>query len=265
MNDQKVIDTMKSLAVEAGKVIMDVYRTDFAVEHKADASPLTLADKKANTIIVTGLSQIFPGLAILSEESKDDKSRLNQDYCFIVDPLDGTKEFIKRNGQFTVNIALSYQGNPIMGVIYVPVTGQLYYASRGAGSYLEDPVGSRPQQLKVTDKTTDLIVAGSKSHASEMEAALIKDHQQIIAGTITAGSSLKGCMIAAGQADVYYRSGLTSEWDTAAMHCIVEEAGGIFRQLDGSIMCYNRENNLNEKGFYIVNRKENIWIREEQQ
>ncbi len=254
------IAVLKSLAIQAGQSIMKIYETDFQVEMKQDNSPLTLADKTANDLIVGGLKENFPDVAILSEESKDDSSRLINDYCFIVDPLDGTKEFVKKNGQFTVNIALSYKKKPIMGVIYVPVTKQLYYAYRELGAYLENIETGEVNKLNVSDKISNLIMVGSKSHSSEKEENLIEEHKELIFKTISTGSSLKGCMIAEGKADVYYRFGLTCEWDTAAMQCIVEEAGGIFRQMDGSEMMYNRENNLNEKGFYIVNKKENIWV-----
>mgnify|MGYP001056635855 CR=1 FL=1 len=116
------------------------------------------------------------------------------------------------------------------------------------------------KQLKVSEKTRDLVWIGSKSHSSEKEAQLIVTHQDLIGESIVAGSSLKGCRVAEGNADVYYRFGLTCEWDTAAMQCIVEEAGGIFRQMDGTEMVYNRENTLNEKGFYVVNQSQNIWV-----
>lgn len=254
------IDHLKALAREAGQAIMKVYETDFDVTYKGDQSPLTLADKEANAIIVRGLEARYPNCAILSEEVADDKSRRSNEYCFIVDPLDGTKEFVNRNGEFTVNIALVHQGRPIAGVIYVPVTKQLYYAVKDQGAFLET-VGVEPcVALQVSEKVDDLTWIGSKSHSSEKEAALIAAHQELIRETISAGSSLKGCRVAEGKADVYYRFGLTCEWDTAAMQCIVEEAGGIFRQMDGSEMMYNRENTLNEKGFYVVNRKENIWV-----
>lgn len=255
-----ILDRMKQLAVEAGEQIMAIYETDFEVDYKADESPLTLADKTANKHIVEGLSKACPEYAILSEEEKDDKSRRENDYCFIVDPLDGTKEFVKRNGQFTVNIALAYKQRPILGVIYVPVTKDLYYASVKEGSYKKSGADGQVCRLQVSDKTTELIWVGSKSHSSEKEENLINAHKEQIADSKSAGSSLKGCMVAEQEADVYYRYGLTCEWDTAAMQCITEQAGAIFRQMDGSEMLYNRENTLNEKGFYIVNRKENIWV-----
>lgn len=259
MNQEKVLEVLKTLAVEAGKLIMEVYQTDFAVEYKPDESPLTLADQKANALIVRGLEENFPEYAILSEEMKDDRSRMQNECCFIVDPLDGTKEFVKRNGQFTVNIALAYQKHPLVGVIYVPVTEDLYYAAAETGAYKQDGQNGKITELKVSDKTEDLIWVGSKSHSGEEEAALIEAHQSQIAEVISAGSSLKGCLVAEGKADVYYRFGPTCEWDTAAMHCIAETAGAVIQQMDHSELLYNRENTLNEKGFYIVNRKENIW------
>lgn len=257
---QKELELAKKLAVEAGKAIMEIYETDFDVEIKGDNSPLTIADKTANEIIVKQLQEKFLEYAILSEEEKDNKERLLNNYCFIVDPLDGTKEFIKKNGQFTVNIALAYKKKPVMGVIYVPVTKELYFAAEKSGAYLENLVTKEKRRLNVSEKLNNLIWVGSKSHSSEKEANLIEKNKDLIKESISAGSSLKGCMVATGGADVYYRFGLTYEWDTAAMHCIVEQAGGIFKQMDNTEMLYNRENTLNEKGFYIVNRKENIWV-----
>lgn len=255
------INQLKELAIEAGQAIMKIYETEFEVEFKGDKSPLTMADKEANEIIVGGLQARYPDYAILSEEVADDKSRRENDYCFIVDPLDGTKEFVNRNGEFTVNIALVHHGRPIAGVIYVPVTKQLYYAVKNEGAFLQTDGSDEATRLRVSDKISDLIWIGSKSHSSEKEEKLIAEHRDQIKESIVAGSSLKGCRVAEGEADVYYRFGLTCEWDTAAMQCIAEEAGGIFRQMDGSEMVYNRENTLNEKGFYVVNRRENIWVR----
>lgn len=245
----------KQLSIEAGKKILDIYNSEFTVEMKDNETPLTTADKEANEIIVDGLKKAFPQYSILSEESKDDKGRLENEWCWIVDPLDGTKEFIKRNGEFTVNIALSHNQRTVLGVIYVPVTKELYYGSMKSGSfYLSEGVRKR---LHVSDRISNLKLISSRSHKSEKLINLINKNQEKIAIEKTVGSSLKGCLIAKGEADVYYRFGLTSEWDTAAMQCIVEEAGGIFKQLDGTEMIYNRENTLNEKGFYILNRNEN--------
>ncbi len=256
----KILDLCKQLALEAGNKIMEIYNTDFEVYSKDDESPLTKADKEANEIIVSKLKEVYPQYSILSEESKEDETRFSNEYCFVVDPLDGTKEFVKKNGEFTVNIALVYKGKSILGVIYAPVLNELYYGYEGFGSYLENVKTNEVKKIEVTNKTTDLIMVASKSHSSEKEANLIDSNKDKISENISKGSSLKGCMVATGEADVYYRFGLTCEWDTCAMQCIVEEAGGIFKQMDNTDMTYNRKNTLNEKGFYIVNKVENIWV-----
>lgn len=259
MDQKAVLEVMKEVAVKAGEIIMEIYETDFQVDYKEDQSPLTMADRKANDYIVSNLMDKFPECAMLSEEMKDDKQRRQNDYCFIVDPLDGTKEFVKKNGQFTVNIALVYKQRPVIGVIYVPVSKDLYYASRDEGAYKLDGATGDLRKLKVSGKTENLIWVGSKSHSSEKEENLIKAHENQITEVISAGSSLKGCLVAEQKADVYYRFGLTCEWDTAAMHCIAEQAGAVVKQMDHSELLYNRENTLNEKGFYIVNKADNVW------
>ena len=253
------LNIMKQLAVLSGKKIKEVYDEEKLfgqVEYKTDHSPLTKADKLANEIIVKGLREAFPNYSILSEEEKDNLDRLHNDYCFIVDPLDGTKEFIKRNGQFTVNIALAYKHRSVIGVIYVPVTGELYYAEKGKGSFLQLPDG-KIQELKVssiTDLNKVRLVMSSSHGCEEMEALIQKYH---LANFVKMGSSLKGCLVAKGDAEIYYRHNPTMEWDTAAMQCIAEEAGAIFKQMDDTEMLYNRENSLNDKGFYIINHPAN--------
>lgn len=273
MNYVKELQIAKQAAVSAGHVIMNIYEdksTELDILYKEDQSPLTKADRCANEMIVKQLRESFPGYAILSEEEKDNLERLQHDLCFVVDPLDGTKEFIKRNGQFTVNIALAFQGNVVMGVIYVPVTGELYYASKGQGAYLvqtcdqmsynhsfnnQKVPGSEPVRLHVSNRKQDIRVVMSLSHnSSEMEEMAQRNGWT---NMISMGSSLKGCLIAKGDAEVYYRHNPTMEWDTAAMQCIVEEAGGIFRQTDGSRMTYNRKDSVNRKGFYVLNCMEN--------
>lgn len=271
-------------AVLAGVAIMEIYEkylqseNDDAIglEYKEGKMPLTLADQASNAVIVKALRESYPEIAILSEEEKDDRSRLSNPDCFVVDPLDGTKEFIKKNGQFTVNIALSEEHESTLGVIYVPVTGELYYAAKGLGaklirldakklqafpsaerlSYIQSVFATcTPEKLSVSDRTEDLRVVMSSSHGcAEMDALLEKYH---LTNFVKMGSSLKGCVIAKGEAEVYYRHNPTMEWDTAAMQCIVEEAGAIFMQLDETPMRYNRENSLNDKGFYIINCEKN--------
>lgn len=255
MDKNRVLEIVKEVSVKAGQAIMEIYNScqDMQIEYKDGDMPLTAADKASNAIIVERLRKEFPEYAILSEEEKDSKERLQNDYCFVVDPLDGTKEFIKRNGQFTVNVALAYKQKSILGVIYVPVTEELYYAAEGMGAFLEK--NGETKKLHVSDKTEDIRVVMSNSHGcKEMDALLEKYH---LKNFVSVGSSLKGCMVARGDAEVYYRFNPTMEWDTAAMQCIVEEAGAIFRQMDDTPMLYNREDSLNSKGFYIINCKEN--------
>ncbi len=254
----KELAIAKEVAKKAGTEIMKVYETNFidTVEYKTDHSPLTNADKVSNDLIVTMLRDSFSSYAILSEEENDDRKRLVNPLCFIIDPLDGTKEFIKRNGQFTVNIALAYEHRTVMGVIYVPVTGDLYYASKGGGAFLLNADGTE-ERLHVSDNTDHgkIKAVASSSHSCEKMEQMIEKYE--IKDLISIGSSLKGCLVAKGDADIYFRHNPTMEWDTAAMQCIVEEAGGIFRQLDDSEMTYNRVNSLNEKGFYAINKPEN--------
>lgn len=253
-----ILETCKELSIKAGQEIMEIYQDaeDLQVEYKDGEMPLTVADRVSNRVIVDALKVKYPDIAILSEEEKDQLDRLNNEFCFIIDPLDGTKEFLKRNGQFTVNIALSYQHRSVLGVIYVPVSGDLYYAAKGIGSFLQDRNGT-VSQLHVSNETKieNLRFVMSSSHGcSEMDALIEKYH---LTNFVKMGSSLKGCLVAKGEAEVYYRYNPTMEWDTAAMQCIAEEAGAIFRQMDDTEMLYNRENSLNEKGFYIINNSKN--------
>jgi len=245
-------------AREAAEAILEIYEEpDLGVQYKDDASPLTRADTASNAVIVSRLRDAFPEHAILTEESEDDKSRMENDWCWIVDPLDGTKEFIKRNGEFTVNIALCYRQRPVLGVVLVPVLEEIYYAEEGKGAWYQKEDGE-PVPIHVTDRTGDLRLAVSRSHASEGEQKLMENPR--VADVIRAGSSIKGCLVARGEADIYYRFGPTCEWDTAAMHAVILEAGGIFRQMDGSEMLYNRQDNLNAKGFYVLNKQENLFV-----
>lgn len=259
MNLQEAALFCRDTALRAGEAILQVYGSEFAVDTKADSSPLTQADLAANRIIVDALHSRYPEAAILSEETRDDGMRRQNPLCFIVDPLDGTKEFVKRNGQFTVNIALARASKSVLGVVYAPVTDTVYVAWEGGGAH-KGKGGGALSPIHVTDKTARLILVGSKSHSSEKESALQAAHAGSIAEVVSVGSSLKGCMVAEGSADLYYRFGPTCEWDTAAMQCVVEEAGGIFREMDGSEMRYNRADTLNAKGFFAVNRTDNIWV-----
>ena len=257
MNYKQMIDKLLPVAKKAGQEIMEIYKEDFEVDYKDNNSPLTKADQNSNEVIVNYLKETYPQMAILSEESKDDKSRLDNKYCFIVDPLDGTKEFVKRNGEFTVNIALSKNNKSVLGIIYVPVTKEMYYAFENGGAFYKNEDMRDFKQIKVTDKEKDLNLVMSRSHASDELKQLIENNEDLIKDTKRAGSSLKGCLIAKGKAEVYFRFNPTMEWDTAAMQIIVEEAGGIFKQLDGTEMRYNRKNSLNDKGFLVLNKEKN--------
>ena len=256
----EITQHMCGCAVRAGEKILEIYNDAYDVSYKGDGSPLTTADLAANEIICASLRENYPQYAILSEESKDSPERMQNPLCFIVDPLDGTKEFVKRNGEFTVNIALCYMGKPVASAVYVPVSGVLYYAAKGMGAYSQTGTAElfdNDRRIRVSDRSEQLTVMTSRSHINEALERLLEKNKPKIGKIISAGSSLKGCMIAAGEADAYYRMGLTCEWDTAAMQCVIEQAGGILRQGDGSPMTYNRADTLNSKGFYILNRTEN--------
>ena len=245
-------------AIDGGKEILKVYESEFAVETKEDRSPLTLADKNAHLAIVAKLEGL--GLPILSEEGKSMEydERKDWDYFWMVDPLDGTKEFIKRNGEFTVNIALIHEGRPIAGVIYVPVTSTLYFAIetlgawkinsiQTAGDYFDSLVEAGTTLPADTGRSVYTIVA-SRSHMSPETETLMKEleaeHGKVDVASM--GSSLKICLVAEGAADIYPRFAPTMEWDTAAGHAIVLGAGKeIIDHSTGKPMQYNKENLLN--------------------
>ena len=257
-------------ALAAGKAILDVYQApDLQVQHKADDSPLTLADRRSHDIIMAGIGTTT--IPVLSEEGRDIpfKERRQWPRMWIVDPLDGTKEFIKRNGEFTVNIALAEQGEPTMGVIFVPVADSLYFADRDVGAFKVDPcrlTGSIQHLDVLLEKATRLpaesgtdrpfTIMGSRSHATpELDAyvaSMRKKHGTV--EFISAGSSLKICRVAEGRADVYPRLGPTMEWDTAAGQAIAVASGArVTRHDDGAPLAYNKENLLNP--WFIVDRK----------
>lgn len=256
MDAGRIIDLFKKLAAAAGEKILEIYRQDFAVEYKADNSPVTMADKLANELIVQGLKDAYPEIPVLAEESVDDTSRLSKEYCFIVDPLDGTKEFVKRNGEFTVNIALARGGVPIAGLIYVPTLGEYYYAfeRQGACWHREN---EQEKPLHVSDRVGDIRLAVSRSHRTQELDKLIEENH--IKHIIVAGSAYKGCLFARGDVEAYYRFGRTMEWDTAAMQILAAEAGGIFMGMNGRPFVYNKQNPENPSGFFLINRMEN-WL-----
>lgn len=261
--NDNLIEIAITAAYNAGQEILKVYDTAFNVEHKNDRSPLTLADKKAHEVIVEYLEQTQ--LPILSEEGRsiDYDERKSWERFWMVDPLDGTKEFIKRNGEFTVNIALIENGISVSGVIYVPVTGDLYFAISRKGAYkiekFESPNASMQEwvtsakKLPVESDNKAYTVVGSRSHKSAETSAymqsLTEEHGEL--EIVSMGSSLKICLVAEGVADIYPRFAPTMEWDTAAGHAIVKESGKeIYDQTTGETMIYNKENLLNN--WFIV-------------
>ena len=235
----------------AGEAILKVYKRDFEVDLKDDNSPLTEADMNAHHIIVDILQEAFPKHPILSEESVDDFIPEKHPWCFIVDPLDGTKEFIKKNDEFTVNIALTYEKIVVMGVVYAPVFDELYYAVKGHGAFIEENGMTRP--IKVSNRTDKLQVLQSRSHQSKKCMEYVESNKDKINNVTRMGSSLKGCRIAKGDYDVYYNCGRTMIWDTGAMEVVIEEAGGILNQLDDEPIFYDLKKLVNDKGFYILN------------
>jgi len=240
------IQAILDLAVAAGEAILTVYNREegFEVETKSDASPLTIADKMANDIICAGLKKLYPAIPIISEEGKSIpyEDRKDYDYFWCVDPLDGTKEFIKKNGEFTVNIALIEGQMPVLGVIYIPVQNILYYGSQIIGSWKQLP-GEAPQQLRAVN-TASWTAAVSRSHADGNEKEILSQYP--VTNSIAVGSSLKFCLLAEGKAQIYLRTGPTMEWDTAAGHAISLFSGCNVSTLSGKPMLYNKESLLNE-------------------
>jgi len=246
------IQKINNIAKKAGNKIMQVYQHDFDVDYKADNSPLTKADIKSNEIITKNLKKLYPQIPILSEESQEVPYdiRKNWEYFWLIDPLDGTKEFVKKNGEFTVNIALIHKDTPVLGVIYAPVLEILYYAQKDQGAFKQEK-DKRPQRLPIHKHTNDdiLKVIVSKSHYNQETKEFVDNLQNQYKKNIdfvNIGSSLKLCLIAEGKADIYPRLAPTMEWDIAAGQAIVEQSGGkIIKYKTKGFMKYNKQNLLN--------------------
>lgn len=249
MNLEKLSEACMAIAIDAGRAILEIYKQDdLGVEVKSDNSPLTLADKAAHEVIMKGLSEFeYP---ILSEEGKEMpfSERVNWETYWCVDPLDGTKEFINRNGEFTVNIALISNKKPVLGVIYVPVKDVLYIGVDGVGAKKGENGILDP--ISIQWKEGNRVAVRSKSHANPAEEAILERYE--VTDAMSVGSSLKFCMVAEGKADLYYRHGPTMEWDTAAGQAIVEAAGGTvyIGNSEEEKFTYNKENLLN--GSFLV-------------
>ncbi|MBX3727038.1 MAG: 3'(2'),5'-bisphosphate nucleotidase CysQ [Xanthomonadales bacterium] len=245
------VDDVCALARRAGEAIMAVYATDFEIAQKDDASPLTRADLAAHEILVSGLAALPPGLPVLSEESASTVPAVERRHWrryWLVDPLDGTREFIKRNDEFTVNIALVEDGVPVVGVVFAPALDEMAWACSGQGAWHVH--AGRRQRLAGRPAPATPVVAVSRSHLDAHTARLLAGmgaHE-----TLAAGSALKFIRMAQGRADLYPRLGPTSEWDTAAGHCLLTETGGEVFALDGRPLRYNRRAGLLNPSFLAV-------------
>lgn len=251
---------IKEIAVRAGKAILEIYAQDFEVITKDDSSPLTQADLASHRIIRDELARLTPEIPLLSEESADIPFdvRANWDEYWLIDPLDGTKEFINRNGEFTVNIALIRGSEPVLGVVYVPVTGVTYSGVVGAGAWRSD-AGGATETIRVRIPCADpMVVVGSRSHANPALAGHLE--QMGAFELVSMGSSLKFCLVAEGKADFYPRLGPTSEWDTAAAHAVVLAAGGKIVTLDGEALRYNLKESFLNPEFLVIADAARDWL-----
>ena len=251
INLESLLEVAKRASFSAGIEILKIYESgDFSIEAKSDDSPLTLADKAAHDKIVSFLKDTE--IPILSEEGRDIsfEERSEWEYFWLVDPLDGTKEFIKKNGEFTVNIALIHNGEPILGVVYPPVLGEIFWGIKGKGAFREQ--NGQMNKIETTKKSlseSGLKVVASRSHMSEETEAFVSELDS--PEVVSKGRSLKFLLVASGEADVYPRFGPTMEWDTAAAHAIVSEAGGRVTLEDQKTpLSYNKMNLLNP--YFIV-------------
>jgi len=251
------IKDIKKIALDADKIVMKIYRQDLQIEYKDDCSPLTEADVESNKLICSALKKLYPNLPILSEENKevlfDDRKYWEFYWC--IDPIDGTKEFIKKNDEFTINISLIHKDKPVLGVVYAPALGNMYYAKIGEGTYKEVLCGNfsvlSKSKLPLTSQKNikeKITVIASKSHLSKETQKFI-DNLSLNTKDLTLiskGSSLKFCMVAEGEADIYPRLAPTMEWDTAAADTIVRESGKMTYQFESNEpLLYNKKTLLN--------------------
>ena len=257
MPNNKLLLDICNVAIQAGIEILNFYNNDIEVTHKEDLSPLTKADLASNKIILESLNKLNSNIPILSEESLVDWSiRKNWKKYWLVDPLDGTKEFIKKNGEFTVNIALIEDNHPILGVVYVPAKSLLYLAEKDKGSFKTNTKDKLKnfegiQKILVSSQMNRARVIGSRSHSNATFDNWVKEKFPN-AEIVQAGSSLKFCLIAEGEADIYPRFGPTSEWDIAAGHILVNEAGGKIRTFQNDSISYNTKENIINPEFYVI-------------
>jgi 3'(2'), 5'-bisphosphate nucleotidase len=252
------LDAVVQIARDAGTRIMEIYDSEFAVTHKDDDSPLTQADLAAHRYIVEQLARLDARVPVLSEEAAATPwpTRRNWTRYWLVDPLDGTKEFVKRNGEFTVNIALIENGAPTLGVVHAPAQAKTYLAAAGLGAQLLTAEGRAPIRCRPTPARPAFVV--SRSHADAALAALLA--RLPAHDAVSQGSSLKFCLVAAGTADLYPRTGPTSEWDTAAGQCVAEAAGAqVLRLPELDALRYNQKESLLNPGFVVIGDPAHGW------
>ena len=255
----KLLPDLIDLSSKASNTIMDIYNSDFSHENKDDGSPLTLADESSNKIIIDGLKEITPQIQVISEENfKNDISY--EDSYWLIDPLDGTKEFINRNGEFTVNIALIKDGAPILGIVFSPAVDENFYGAKNLGAFKLN--GTERINIYPTRQNEDECrITLSKSHKSEDDEWLINRCKERFKSVyeIPTGSSLKLCKVAEGNADIYSRLGPTYQWDIAAGQAVVESAGGIVNDLFGNPLHYKFNPELKNPHFYCAGDSEFPW------
>lgn len=266
---RRVFPDAIELARLAGQKILEIYETDFHIENKKDNTPVTTADLVANELIVQALSKLTPHIPVLSEESDEIpyEERAAWDTYWLVDPLDGTRAFIEKTGEFSVNIALIHHHNPVIGVIYSPVKKCCFYACKGNGAfYLSD--GNQARSIQVCaqypgNEARKIIVAGTSSARCPALQTFLDNLEKEFNGYELKymGSSLKSCMVAEGDADIYARLGPTSEWDTAAAQCIVEEAGGFITDTNMQSLMYNTKESLLNPDFFVFGDTSIYWQR----
>ncbi|MBY6191040.1 3'(2'),5'-bisphosphate nucleotidase CysQ [Microbulbifer agarilyticus] len=266
---RELLDKVIAISVEAGEAILEVYNAsgELEVDTKSDDSPVTAADLAAHKILEPALAQLLDGVPVLSEEGDMPAyaERSQWDRYWIIDPLDGTKEFIRRNGEFTVNVALIENGEPVLGVVHVPVLDITYAGAKTLGAIKRDANGEnaiavRTMQPRLDDKQPIEIVA-SRSHGAGAVDALLERIEGSLGetGLKNMGSSLKLCLVAEGAADLYPRLALTCEWDTAAAQAVVEAAGGIVVDDKFELLRYNQKDELLNPFFYVIGDKSFAW------
>jgi 3'(2'), 5'-bisphosphate nucleotidase len=258
--EHPLLRQLGDLARAAGQAILAIYHSDFEVEIKSDRSPLTEADLAAQRVIMAGLSALDASVPVVSEEARNAgwEQRRQWSRYWLVDPLDGTREFVKRNGEFSVNIALIENHQSVLGVVLAPVSGELYAAAQGHGAWLQASADAPWQRMGTRHLAQPAILAGSRSHGGDgqrIARRLLGEDYQLQA----LGSSLKFCLIARGAADLYLRYGPTCEWDTAAAQCVLEEAGGAVTDLQGQALRYNRGESLINPEFMAVGDRSIDW------